>query len=66
MKRKNLIKFRIDLDLTSKEMAEKLKLSATTYSNLENGKKKVTLDIVNTLSNEFDMSRETAIDILEA
>ena len=39
MKRKNLKKFRIDLNLKSKEMAEKLELQPSTYSNIENGKK---------------------------
>lgn len=45
MKLKKLIKFRIDLGLTSKEMADKLNLSKTAYSNLENGKKKPTIAI---------------------
>lgn len=38
MKRKNLIKFRIDKNLKSYEMAKKLNLTAPYYSNLENGK----------------------------
>lgn len=38
MKRKNLIKFRIDKNLKSYEMAKKLDLTASYYSNLENGK----------------------------
>lgn len=38
MKRKNLKKFRIDLDLKSKDMAEKLGVSTSYYSNFENGK----------------------------
>lgn len=38
MKRKNLIKFRIDKNLKSYQMAEKLGLTAPYYSNLENGK----------------------------
>ncbi len=45
MKLKNLIKFRIDNNLSSKEMAEKLSLSTTAYSNLENGKKKPTIEL---------------------
>ena len=44
MKLKNLIKFRIDKNLSSKEMAKKLNLSTTAYSNLENGKKTVELE----------------------
>lgn len=39
MKRKNLIKFRIDLGLKSQEMAEKLGISREHYSYIENGKK---------------------------
>lgn len=65
MKRKKLIKFRIDLGLNSKEMAERLKLKAPTYSRLENGKKKETIDLVYSLSNEFGISKEKALDILE-
>lgn len=65
MKRKNLIKFRIDLGLNSKEMAERLKLKAPAYSRLENGKKKATIDLVYALSNEFDVSKEKALDVLE-
>lgn len=38
MKRKNLKKFRIDMNLKSKEMAEKLGISLVHYSNIENGK----------------------------
>lgn len=38
MKRKNLKKFRIDLDLKSKEMSEKLGVNPTYYSNIENGR----------------------------
>lgn len=38
MKRKNLVKFKIDLGLRSKEMAEKLEISIPYYSNIENGK----------------------------
>lgn len=38
MKRKNLKKFRIDLDLKSKEMSKKLGVNPTYYSNIENGR----------------------------
>lgn len=38
LKRKHLIKFRIDLGLKSKDMAEKLGVSRVHYSNIENGK----------------------------
>ena len=37
MKRKNLIKFRVDLGISSKEMADKLELSSAYYSLIENG-----------------------------
>lgn len=38
MKRKNLIKLRIDLGLKSKDVAEKLGITTTKYSNIENGR----------------------------
>lgn len=60
MKLKNLIKFRIDLGLTSKEMADKLNLSTTAYSNLENGKKKPTVEIAFTIQRVFEVD-----DVLE-
>lgn len=53
MKLKNLIKFRIDNNLSSKEMAEKLNLSPTAYSNLENGKKKPTIEIAYKIQEVF-------------
>lgn len=53
MKLKKLIKFRIDLGLSSKEMATKLNLSTTAYSNLENGKKKPTIELAFTIQNVF-------------
>jgi len=37
LKRKNLAKFRIDLGLSSKEMAEKLGITPSHYSLIENG-----------------------------
>lgn len=37
MKRKNLIKFRIDLGLKSQDMAKKLKITKGYYSRIENG-----------------------------
>ena len=53
MRLKNLIKFRIDLGLSSREMAKKLNLSPTAYSNLENGKKKPTIEIAFTIQEVF-------------
>lgn len=38
MKRKNLIKLRVELGLKSQEMAEELSFSRQHYSNIENGK----------------------------
>ena len=43
---KELKKFRIDYGLKSKEMADKLGLTRTKYSNIENGKKEAPLHIV--------------------
>ena len=65
MKLKDLIKFRIDNNLSSKEMADKLNVTASTYSRLENGKKKPTLDLVYSLCNGFGISKEAAIELLE-
>jgi DNA-binding XRE family transcriptional regulator len=60
VKLKNLIKFRIDLGLSSKEMATKLNLSTTAYSNLENGKKRPTIEIAFTIQKVFGVD-----DVLE-
>ncbi len=38
MKRKNLIKLRVELGLRSQEMAEELGFSRQHYSNIENGR----------------------------
>lgn len=60
MKRKNLIKFRIDLGLKSKEMAEKLGITKTRYSNLENGKVEPSMDLLYKFQEVFDVD-----DVLE-
>lgn len=39
MKRKNLKRLRIDLDLKQKDFAEKLKVSNSYYCDIENGKR---------------------------
>lgn len=55
MKLKNLIKFRIDKGLKSNEMAKMLGLSKTAYSNLENGKKRPTIEIAYKIQEVFDV-----------
>ena len=64
MKLKNLIKFRIDLGLNSKEMAKKLNLSQTAYSNLENGKKKPTIELAFTIQEVFGV--DNVLELFEA
>ena len=63
MRLKNLIKFRIDNNLSSKEMAKKLNLSPTAYSNLENGKKKPTIEIAFTIQEVFGV--DDVIELLK-
>ena len=60
MKLKKLIKFRIDNNLSSREMAKKLNLSPTAYSNLENGKKRPTIEIAFKIEEVFGVD-----DVLE-
>ena len=43
---KELKKFRIDHNLKSKEMADKLGLTKVRYSNMENGKAKVPSEVI--------------------
>lgn len=64
MKLKNLIKFRIDNNLSSKEMADKLNLSTTAYSNLENGKKKPTIEIALTIQKIFGV--DNVLELFES
>ena len=56
MKRKNLIKLRIDLGLQSKEMAEKLGVTKTKYSNIENGKVEPSIGLL------FKIQEELGVD----
>jgi DNA-binding XRE family transcriptional regulator len=44
MKRKNLIKFRIDNGLKAKEIADRLEITKTKYSNIENGRVRPSID----------------------
>lgn len=60
MKRKNLIKFRIDLGLKSKDMASKLGLTPARYSNIENGKIEPPIDMLYKLHDDFGVD-----DVLE-
>ena len=53
MKRKNLKKFRIELDLKSKEMAEILNVDATYYSNIENGRVNPSFDVAQRFGDIF-------------
>lgn len=55
MKRKNLIKLRIDLGLKSKEMAEKLNITTTKYSNIENGKVNPSIDFAYKIQELFEV-----------
>jgi DNA-binding XRE family transcriptional regulator len=64
MKLKNLIKFRIDNNLSSRKMANKLNLSPTAYSNLENGKKKPTIEIAFKIQEEFGV--DNVLELFEA
>lgn len=53
MKRKNLIKLRVDLGLKSIEMAEKLNITRTKYSNIENGRVKPSIDFAYKIQEVF-------------
>lgn len=54
MKRLNLIKFRIDLGLKSKDVAEKLGITKQHYSNIENGKVNPTYSIMEKFGEVFE------------
>lgn len=54
MKLKNLIKFRIDRNISSKEMAKELDMSTSAYSNLENCKRKPTIEIAYKIREKFN------------
>ena len=55
LKRKNLIKFRVDLGLKSKDMAERLGITNTKYSNIENGRVEPSIEFVYKFREEFDL-----------
>ena len=55
MKRKNLIKFRVDLGLKSVEMADKLGITRTKYSNIENGKVRPSIDLAYKIQEVFNV-----------
>lgn len=53
MKRINLVKFRLDHNLKSKDMAQKLDISVPHYSNLENRKADPTFGLMLKFEREF-------------
>lgn len=59
MGRLNLKKFRIDLNLKSKQMAEKTGISKSHYSNIENGKKNPTYEYLEEFEKIFNIDEET-------
>ena len=61
MKRKNLMKFRIDMGYKSKDMAEKLGITNTKYSNIENGKVEPSLEFIYKFQEIFDV--EDALEL---
>lgn len=63
LKRKNLIKLRVDLGLKSKDMADKLGVSTTKYSNIENGKVKPSIDFAYKIQKVFDV--DDVLELLE-
>ena len=55
VKRKNLIKFRIDNGLKAKDITEKLGITKTKYSNIENGRVKPSLEFACKFQEAFDV-----------
>lgn len=55
MGRLNLKKFRIELNLKSKQMAEKTGISRSHYSNIENGKKDPTYEYMGKFEKVFEV-----------
>jgi len=51
--RTNLKKFKIDLGLKSKEMAEKLEINSVHYSNIERGKSDPSFGLLQKFEEEF-------------
>lgn len=60
LKRKNLVKFKVDLGLKSKDMAKRLGITNTKYSNIENGRVDPSIELLFKFREEFD-----ADDVLE-
>ena len=58
MRRLNLKKFRIDLNLKSKQMAEKTGISISHYSNIENGKKNPTYEYIEGFEKKFNVDEK--------
>lgn len=63
LRRKNLIKLRVDLGLKSKEMAKKLGISPTKYSNIENGKVEPSIDLLYKFQELFGI--DNVLDLVE-
>lgn len=59
MKNKELIKLRIDHELTQPQAAEKLGVSTTTYNLIENGKRRGSQEFWLRLQKEFNLDGET-------
>ena len=53
MKRKNLIKFRVDNGLKAKFIAEKVGVSRVKYSNIENGRTKPSIEFASKFQEAF-------------
>lgn len=64
MKRKNLIKFRIEQGFKSKEMAEKLGVTVIKYSNIENCRVKPSIDFAYKLQSVFNV--DDVMELLKA
>ena len=58
MKNKELIKFRVDHDLTQTEIAEVCGVSTGTYNLIENGKRRGSKQFWQTLQKIFDLDGE--------
>lgn len=59
MKNKELIKLRIDHDLTQPQIAERLGISTSTYNLVENGKRRGSQYFWLKLQREFKLDGET-------
>lgn len=58
MRRINLKKLRIELDLKSQEMAEKLGISKQYYSNIENGRHNPSYEVIEVFEKVFNVDEK--------